>query len=386
MRIRSATALAVATVLAAGMARAQEQSRDQDQEGPRLSPALEQLRETVSDRLHTAADTLGLSAEQRDKIRDIHARFAEKYQAQRDARQELRQQEFKSLGAILTPEQRDKVKSFVEEHRTSGREGASNWQGPEVAGLRDSIAERIQSAARELGLSDEQRQKIRESVRPFIEKYRDQRAENRNLVEEELKADAEVLTLEQRAKARRYIEGWVVTASAAQSVADRLRAAAEKLSLTAEQRAKITETRESFAEKARDLRQQRRELLQDELQAVAKVLTPEQREKARDFSEDRVVVVGIEFDPAHPPTVAQLRETIAGRLNAAADRLGLTSDQRDKIRDIHARFAEKYQAQRDARQELRQQEFKSLGAILTPEQREQIRDFVEDRDETDRDR
>ena len=45
MRMRNATALALATVLAGGMARAQ------DQEETRLSPALEQLRETVSDRL-----------------------------------------------------------------------------------------------------------------------------------------------------------------------------------------------------------------------------------------------------------------------------------------------------------------------------------------------
>ena len=113
--MRSATALAVATVLAAGMVSAQEQDRGQDQEGPRLSPALEQLRETVSDRLHAAADKLGLTAEQRDKIREIRADFAAKYQAQRTARRELRQEELKDLGAILTPEQRDQAKAFVEE-------------------------------------------------------------------------------------------------------------------------------------------------------------------------------------------------------------------------------------------------------------------------------
>ena len=107
MRTRTETALALAAMLVAGVARAQE--RAQEQEGTRLSPALEQLRETVSDRLHTAADQLGLTAEQRDKIREIHTGFAAKYQAQRAARRELRQDEFEELGAILTPEQRDQV-------------------------------------------------------------------------------------------------------------------------------------------------------------------------------------------------------------------------------------------------------------------------------------
>src|SRR6516165_4702672 len=65
MRTRTATALALATMLAAGVARAQ------DQEGTRISPVLEQLRESVSDRLHSAADQLALTAEQREKIREV---------------------------------------------------------------------------------------------------------------------------------------------------------------------------------------------------------------------------------------------------------------------------------------------------------------------------
>jgi Spy/CpxP family protein refolding chaperone len=103
-------------MLVAGVARAQ------DQEGTRLSPALEQLRETVLDRMHTAADELGLTAEQRDKIREIRSGFAARYKAQRAARRELRQEELKDLGAILTPEQRDQVKSFAEEPEESGQD------------------------------------------------------------------------------------------------------------------------------------------------------------------------------------------------------------------------------------------------------------------------
>ena len=116
------------------------------------------------------------------------------------------------------------------------------------------------------------------------------------------------------------------------------------------------------------------------MRAIAVVLTPEQREKARDYREDRVVVIGIEIDPANPPTVEQLRETVADRLQSAADELGLSAEQREKVRQIHAGYAEKYRAQRDARRALRREEFKALGAVLTPEQRDQVEDAVEDRE------
>jgi Spy/CpxP family protein refolding chaperone len=347
-----------------------------------LSPALEQLRETVLDRLHTAADTLGLTAEQRDKIREIHTGFAPKYQAQRAARRELRQEEFKELGAILTPEQRNEVKDAVAERVATIKEGAAPRKWPEVASLRNTMADRIESAADELDLSAEQREKIREAFRPFAQKYREQLTERRELVEDELKAIGEVLTPEQRKMVRRFVEGRVVRAAAAQRVADRLRAAADKLYLTAEQREKIREEGRPYAEKFRELQRRRRALLGEEMQAVAKVLTPEQREMIRDWREDQVVVTGIEIDPANPPALAQLRETLADRLNAAAGELGLTAEQRNQLREIRADFASKYQAQRAARRELRQEELKELGAILTPEQRDQVKSFAEEREES----
>jgi Spy/CpxP family protein refolding chaperone len=380
MRTRNATALALATILVAGVARAQEQ------EGTRLSPALEQLRETVSDRLHTAADDLGLTADQRAKIREIHAGFAAKYQAQRAARRELRQDEFEELGAILTPEQRDQVKEAVAEQIAMIREGAARRKWPEVASLRDTVADRIESAADERDFTAEQREKIREAVLSFAQKYREQVTEHRNLVEDELKAVGEVLTPAQRKVVRRYIEGRIVRAAAAQTVADRLRAAGDRLYLTAQQRERIRELSRPYAEKFREMQRRRRALLGEEMRAVAKVLTPDQREMVRDWCEDRVVVIGVEIDPANPPTLARLRETLADRLNAAAGELGLTDDERDKIREIRADFAAKYQAQRAARGELRQEELKELGAILTPEQRDQVKAFAEEREESRQDR
>jgi Spy/CpxP family protein refolding chaperone len=368
--------LALATILVAGAARAQ------DEEGTRLSPALEQLRETVSDRLQTAAEDMGLTAEQRDKIREIHAGFAAKYEAQRDARRQLRQDEFKELSALLTPEQREKVKDAVTERTATIKEGSGKRRWPEVACLCDTMKDRIESAADELELTAAQRDKIREAYQPFAQKYREQLADHRKLVEDELRADAEVLSPAQRAVVRRYVEGRIVRAAAAETVADRLRASADRLVLTSEQREKIRDVGRPYAEKFRELHRQRRALLAEEMRAIGNVLTPEQREKARDMREDRVVVIGIEFDPANPPTLAQVREMFADRLNAAADELSLTADQRDKIREIRNDFAGKYRAQRAARRELRQDELRELGAILTPDQRDQVKSFDQEREDT----
>jgi Spy/CpxP family protein refolding chaperone len=354
-------------------------ARAQVQEEKRLSPALDQLRETLADRLQAVADKLGLTAEQRDKIREAHTAFTDKYQTLRTQRRELLQTELQALGAILSPEQRDMAKQFIEDRIEAAREGVAKHEWPEIGHVRDTLTERLQGAAEKLGLTDDQRDKIREAHAPFAEKYRAQRAERRELIESELRAISHVLTPEQREKVRNYIDGRIVRAAVAQTVAERLNAAADKLGLTSEQRGQLREIHAPFREKYRAMGAERRKLLQSELKAISAVLTPEQREKVRDFFEDRVIVVGIEVDPNDPQSIAQLRETVAERLNAAADKLGLTAEQRDKIREAGTSFREKYRAQMAERRELRQSELQALGKVLTPEQREKARNFVEDR-------
>jgi Spy/CpxP family protein refolding chaperone len=78
--------------------------------------------ETVADRLNAASDEFGRTAEQRDRIRAIRADLAAKYRAQRAARRDLRQEELRELGSILTPEQRDHVNSFADEREEPGQE------------------------------------------------------------------------------------------------------------------------------------------------------------------------------------------------------------------------------------------------------------------------
>jgi Spy/CpxP family protein refolding chaperone len=294
----------------------------------------------------------------------------------------LLQSELEAIRDVLTPQQREVVKGFVEDLREAAREPGARRDWPEVAPLRDSLAERVQAAAETLALTSEQREKIREIHAPFAAKYRANRDERRNLVEAELKAISEELTPEQREKARRSIEGRMAHATVAQSVAERLRSAADKLGLTDDQRQKIRETHAGFVDKYRALAGERRALLHDELKAISEQLTSDQRDRVRDLCEDRVVVVGIEIDPNDPDAIAQLRETIADRLRALADRLGLTQEQRSKIREAHAAFVEKYEAQRTARRDLRREELKALGAVLTPEQLAKVKSYIEDRVET----
>ena len=84
------------------------------------------------------------------------------------------------------------------------------------------------------------------------------------------------------------------------------------------------------------------------------------------------------------PEVGQLVQSVAEKLESVGDKLGLTDDQRAKIRDIHATFAEKYKDQRMQRRALRQKELEAMNPILTSAQRDKVENFVEDRVETAR--
>src|SRR5271157_3210812 len=132
LRKQLVTGFAIAALfLAAGNAiRAQEQKP--------FSPALDQLRETVSERLQTVADQLGLTPEQRAKIREAHTAFADKFQALRTQRRELLQSELAAIGDVLTPELRDMVKGMVEDLREETKETAAKREWPEVGQIRDT--------------------------------------------------------------------------------------------------------------------------------------------------------------------------------------------------------------------------------------------------------
>jgi Spy/CpxP family protein refolding chaperone len=348
------------------------------QDGRQIQPDVDLLKQSVSEKLQAAADQLGLSSEQREKIKEIHRSFEARRQELRDQRRDLHQGDLKAINEILTPEQREKVQALMED-RVEPREAG---QGPIVwaqdASLFDSVVQKLRNAREELGVTSDQRYQIRERLAGSVEKYREQRRARHDLVQEEFKAIADVLTPEQREKAHRYIEQRLVAAPIVQSVTARLQAAADKLGLTQDQRDKIIDVYKSYDEKYEKLADDRREQLKSELKAVGEILTPEQREKVRNYFQDHVVMVDVQVDPNDPQAVAMLKETIAERLEAAADKLGLTQDQRDKIRATYSRFAATYAAQRDQREALRKEELKAMGDILTPEQREKAKNYFAD--------
>ena len=361
--------VAVVTALPA-MARAQEARQ--------IRPEVDLLKQSVSEKLQAVAERLGLTPEQRDKIKEIHRSFEARRQELRDQRRDLHQGDLKAISEILTPEQREKVQALTED-RVEAQEAS---QGPvawaQDASLYDSFVQKFRTAREQLGLTSEQRDQIRERLAGSAEKYREQRRARRDLVEEEYRAIAAVLSPEQREKARRYIEQRLIAASIAQSVAERLQAAADKLGLNREQQERILEVYKNYDEKYEKLADDRREQLKSELKAVGEILTPEQREKVRNYFQDHVVVIDFQVDPNDPQAVAMLKETIAERLEATADKLGLTQEQRDKIKATYSSFAETYAVQRDQREALRKEELKAMGEILTPEQREKVKDYFAD--------
>jgi Spy/CpxP family protein refolding chaperone len=350
----------------------------QAQEEPRFNPDLEQLCETVCERIQAVGDKVGLSDEQKTKIREAHTAFADKYQKCRAERKELLSSELQALAQVLTPEQREIAKGYVEDFKAA----AASADGPELCPIRETLCDRLHAAIEKINLTPEQRTKIREAYAPFAEKHRAQRAERLQLVQDELKAVSEVLTPEQREKARRCVEARVALSPVAQSVCERMHARADQLGMNSDQLTKIRDTHRTFVDQYDALCDERDNLLQEEFKAIGAILTPEQREKVSNYFADRVVIVGGDLSRLDEKTITQLRETIAERIDGVGDKLGLTSEQKEKIKEAHASFVPKYREQRDKRRELRQKELDALSALLTAEQRDKVKDFIGDQIET----
>jgi len=349
-------------------------------ESRQIRPEVELLIQSVSEKLEASAEDLKLTPEQRTNIKTAVKSFQGERMALREQRKMLLESDLKAIAEILTPQQREKVKSYIEDRveDRQKREGPVDWERD--GSMRETLSEKLEDAADKLDLTPEQQTQIREKLQASREQYREQRRARRELVESELKAVAEVLTPEQRKQAEQHIKRRVIAAKVTESVCDRLQEAASKLGLSEDQLTRIEETHDTFAPKYEALADQRRELMHAELKATEATLTPEQREQARDFCRDRLVVIQENADANDPRTVAHLKETISERLDAAADKLKLSEEQRKQIKEKCAGFAAKYAAQRSERQALRKEELAALAQILTAEQREKVKDFVADRD------
>jgi len=348
------------------------------QDSGQLRPEVELLIQSVSEKVAAAGDALKLTAEQRTNIKAAVEPFAGKRMALREQRKMLIESDLRAIAEILKPEQREKVKSFIEdrvEDRPKG-EGLVEWLRDDS--MRETVSQKLEDASDKLGLTPEQRTQIRERLEASRDKYREQRRARRELVETELKALGEVLSPDQLKQAQQFIARHVMAAEFTESVRDRLHASASKLGLTADQLKRIEEAHQAFEPKYEALADQRRELMRAELKAVAEILNAEQREQVRDIVQDRVVLAQANLDPNEPRIVAHLKETVSERLDAASDKLNLSEGQRKQIKDKSAAFIAKYLPQRSQRESLRKGELMAAAPILTPEQREKVKDFVAD--------
>src|SRR5262245_30134346 len=105
-----------------------------------LRPEIERMTQAVSEKLEAAADKLGLGAKQRQQIRDIQAKHTEQFKALRTERRELLEAELKALDAILTPQQRDQVKEFIEDRVEKAQAGEPGM--PQFVAQRGTLADR----------------------------------------------------------------------------------------------------------------------------------------------------------------------------------------------------------------------------------------------------
>src|SRR5262249_26727045 len=79
------------------------------------------------------------------------------------------------------------------------------------------------------------------------------------------------------------------------------------------------------------------------------------------------------------PEVDLLKQSVSEKLQAAAERLRLRQEEREKVNEIHRSFEARRQEMRDRRRELHESDLKAISEILTPEQRDKVQAFVADR-------
>jgi len=217
------------------------------------------------DRADALASKLGLSEEQREKIRKIHTDFDKKEDPIEHRLHTLHHEEREALSKVLTEEQRGKV--------------------PEV--MKAEMQKEWDKLASKLGLNEEQKTKARKIHEEYGSKFRalaggkGERGEGefRKLRHQEIEAVREVLNEDQRHKLpslmRQEFHDWRDPATRR----EHLKAIADKLGLSAEQREQAKKVHESFETKIHKEAEQLRQLHKEEHEAIAAVLTEAQRKK-----------------------------------------------------------------------------------------------------------
>jgi len=220
-------------------------------------------------RQEALAAKLGLSDEQKEQVKKIHHDFDQKEDALEHQLWSLHHEEREAVSKVLTSEQRAKA--------------------PEL--IRKGMEKELDKVADKLGLSSEQKQRVKKIHAGYAPKYRqlagqkgkDTRGQFRHLRHEEFAAIRKELTAEQRAKlpgvVREEMHHWRDPAARRKV----LKALGDKLGLSDEQKEQVKKAHEEYDPKIGKAVQQLAQVHKEEHEALEKVLTPEQRTKLREL-------------------------------------------------------------------------------------------------------
>jgi Spy/CpxP family protein refolding chaperone len=223
-------------------------------------------------RLDVMAAKLGLSDQQKDDIRKIHADIEQKEAGVEHQLWTMRHEEREAVGKVLTDEQRAKVPGLMKAARKK----------------------EVQKVEGELGATDDQKKKLEPVLEEYEQKFHELAAKSeagREAFHKERhefhQAIAKELTDEQRAKLpgvlREEYHQWRDPAARR----EHLKALADQLGLDDKQREEIKKIHAEFDQKDEPLTAQLKQLHQEEHAAVGKVLTDEQRQKVQEWRKER---------------------------------------------------------------------------------------------------
>lgn len=225
------------------------------------------------DRLEALASKLGLSDQQKEEIRKIHADYDKKMDPLEEQLWALHHAEHEAMSKVLTEDQRAKL--------------------PEV--MKEVMHKELDKMADKLGLTEAQKQKVEKIHEMYAKKFRDlaaQKGENARHKFHELRSEAMAtvgkdLNDEQRARLHSVMREEFHRMHDPAVRREHLKAFADKLGLSAEQKEQVQKVHNEYEQKIEKLAEQLKQLHKDEHAAVEKVLTEEQRTKLRELLKSR---------------------------------------------------------------------------------------------------
>jgi len=221
--------------------------------------------------------------------------------------------------------------------------------------------ELLEAFAAKLGLTSQQKEQIHKIHADFDHKMHEVEHQLWTLHHQEREALEKVLTKEQRAKVPHILH---------EEMDKEARKIADKLGLSEDQRHRMQKIRSEYDKKIHGLEgkkgektfEQVRHLRHEELHALYKELTSEQRAKVPG-------ILRAEFSQYRNPA------TRSQHLRAIGDKLGLSPEQREKAKKIHAEYAPRLEKQVDQLHKIFHEEHEAIAKVLTADQRAKVKEL-----------